>query len=84
MRLFAATRLPAEVDAKNIAEEAMQTAFRVIADRLEAEGYPVSGDFAPDEAVTIDNAFVSFVHAMALNNPVIAELNRDEDEDGVD
>jgi hypothetical protein len=58
----------------DIAEEAMQAAFKVIADRLEGLDYPVTGDIAPWEAVQLDCAFQGFVLMMALNNDRIAEM----------
>ena len=59
----------------DIAEDAMQAAFKVIADRLEDLGYPVSGDIAPWEAPQLDNAFQGFVLKMALNNDRIGRMN---------
>lgn len=59
----------------DIAEAAQQAAFGVIAERLAALGYPVSGDVMPDEAWNLDFLFQGFVLGMCLNNPEIAKLN---------
>lgn len=59
----------------DIAEEAMQAAFKVIADRMAALGYEVSGDVMPDEAWNLDFLFQGFVLGMALNNPTIGGMN---------
>lgn len=58
----------------DIAEEAMQAAFKVIADRMDALGYEVSGDVMPDEAWNLDFLFQGFVLGMALNNEKIAAM----------
>lgn len=81
MYLFEASALPVEVDPNAIGEDALQAAFALIAQRLADEGYPVTGDFAPEETQRLKDLFVSFVQRMALNNPAIAALNEDEDED---
>ena len=60
--------LPEGIDADAIAEESCQAAFGVIAEMLDAAGYPVTGDFSPSEAATLREVFVGFVHAMAVNN----------------
>jgi hypothetical protein len=77
LSLYTATTLPDDVADEDIAEEACQAAFKVICDRLEEEGYPVTGDLMPPEAAQIERAFLGFVRAMALNNPTIATLNED-------
>jgi hypothetical protein len=58
----------------DIAGEAIQAAFKVIADRLDEVGYPVTGDITPDETVELEHAFQGYVLAMALNNPTIARM----------
>ncbi len=72
-----ATVLPDDVTAMlpHIVEAATQAAFKTIADLLAAEGFPVTGDFAPDELQTITEAFETFVRTMALNNNDIASMN---------
>jgi hypothetical protein len=75
-RLTEAEALPLAVSDQvcDIAEEALQAAFRVIAERLEVLGYPVSGDFSPDEVMLLDHTFQGFVLSMSLNNARIAEM----------
>lgn len=70
------TRLPREVEEAlpGIREDAIQAAFGAIADRLEALGYPVTGDLTPAEAAELDRQFESYVRAMALNNERIADM----------
>jgi hypothetical protein len=79
LNLMEAEVLPLAVSdaVKDIAEEALQAAFKLIADRLESLGYPVSGDIAPWEAPQLDNAFQGFVLMMALNNDRIGEMQED-------
>lgn len=79
--LRGAVYLPPEIgDAlPDIVEDALQAGFAKIAERLEGLGFPVTGDFAPDEVFTIERAFDIFVRSMSLNNPDVARLN-DEDE----
>lgn len=74
---YQAENLPDEVEIQlpQIVEDSIQSAFKTIADNLEALGYPVSGDFAPDEVVKIEAIFESFVRSMALNNTAISTLN---------
>jgi len=77
LTLLNTTTLPAEIDLEHVANLAITAAFRSIADSMERYGYPVTGDFAPEEAVQIERAFAAFVGAMALNNPEIAALNEE-------
>ena len=74
LSLLEAEVMPLSVDVVEIAEQASQAAFKTIADGLAAAGFPVSGDFAPDEIRQIDNAFAGFVLSMALNNETIAGM----------
>lgn len=78
--LLEATVTPLAVadEVESIAEEAMQAAFKVIADRMELVGFPVTGDIAPDEAFKLDQLFQGFVLGMALNNPKIAAMQETE------
>lgn len=69
-----ATALPDDVNVDAIAEDALQAAFKVIADQLGESGYPVTGDVAPDEAARLDDLFRSFVRCMALNNDTIGAM----------
>lgn len=62
-----------------IAEEAQDAAFRAIAENLEALGYPVTGDVAPDESLRLDFAFQGYVLNMAMNNPVLAAMQEGEE-----
>lgn len=75
--MIEAETLPLEVSdqVEDIAEAALQAAFKVIADRLELIGYPVTGDVMPDEAFRLDFLFQGFVLGMALNNQKIGEMN---------
>lgn len=72
-----ATTIPAEVEEHlpEIVEASIQAAFKMIADQFEALGFPVTGDFAPDEVAAMEETFETFVRTMALNNNTIAELN---------
>lgn len=74
--LMEATVVPVEVSDKvaEIAEDACQAAFALIASRLEGLGYPVSGDFAPDETLRLDSLFQGFVLTMMLNNEKIGRM----------
>jgi hypothetical protein len=78
--LWEAERLPSDVETVlgDIAEDASQEAFRVIAERLGDLGYPVTGDLMPDEAMRLEAAFRGFVRGMARNNPRIAAMNDEE------
>lgn len=76
-----AATLPAEINVAEIAEDACQAAFALIAARLEIRGYPVTGDFGPGEVAQLDRVFDMFVRSMAQNNETIAAMN-DEDDDG--
>lgn len=60
-----------------IADEACHACFMEIAGQLEALGYPVTGDFAPEEVAALTDAFQGFVLAMALNNPKIGGMQDD-------
>lgn len=73
-----AEKLPEGIDVTAIAEDSLQAAFKVIADSLEAAGYPVTGDIAPSEAFELEYAFKGYVHQLALNNNAIATLNERE------
>jgi hypothetical protein len=79
--LLQATALPEDVavNVNDIAEEALQSAFGVIANRLDDLGFPVTGDISPGEAVQLDSLFSSFVRTMALNNVAIAALNDEKE-----
>lgn len=72
-----ATNLPAEIteDMPEIVENAIQAAFSKIAAELEERGYPVIGDFTPEEVSIMGSVFENFVRTMALNNNDIAALN---------
>lgn len=69
--------MPADIDVKAIAEEAIQACFAKVAEGLAAAGYEVSGDFMPHEVDRMDRMFQGFVRAMALNNGEISDLNED-------
>jgi hypothetical protein len=71
-------RLPVEIHDSEIVEEVSQVTFAAIAERLAALGFPVTGDFAPDEVIAIDRVIEAFIGAMALNNPEIQRLNEEE------
>lgn len=72
-----ATNLPTEIDSAlpEIIENTIQAAFGKIASELESRGYPVTGDFTPDEVEAFQNEFENYVRLMALNNNAIAKLN---------
>lgn len=78
--LLEASTMPVKVSdaVPEIAEDALQAAFAVIATRMKRLGYPVSGDMAPDESVRLDSLFQGFVLSMALNNPTIAGMQDSE------
>ena len=78
--MIEATVMPLAVDVEDIAEEALQAAFKTIADRMSKAGYPVSGDFAPDEVAELDHAFKGYVLTMALNNQRIYEMQDEENQ----
>lgn len=78
--LSEAQAMPATVNVSAIAENALQVAFKSIADALEAEGYPVSGDFAPYEQFFLTETFEIFVRSMAMNNSDISEVSEMVDE----
>ncbi len=77
--LIEAEALPLAVSDRvaEIATEAAHACFAEIANQLDALGYPVTGDFAPDEVARMDHIFQGFVLAMALNNPKIGAMNND-------
>lgn len=74
--------LPVEIHESDIVEEVTQVTFRAIADRLNALGFPVTGDFGPGEVDAIENAVESFIAAMALNNGDIGKMNDGENNSG--
>jgi hypothetical protein len=74
---WAAMTMPAEVPVDAIADGALEAAFGKIAGGLEEYGYPVTGDFTPDETVALEDVFRAFVRGMAQNNPAIAALNEE-------
>lgn len=74
LNLWEVTVTPRDLNVQQIAERAQHEAFATIASEMAEAGYPVTGDFAPDEVLQLDNAFVSFVLAMARNNDTIARL----------
>lgn len=76
----ATTRLPENIPAAAIAEDAVQAGFLKICEGLEEAGYPVTGDVDPLASHFIDQLFLGFVHMMALNNPAICALNDPEAE----
>lgn len=80
MDLFQWLTLPEEIDTAAIAEDAIQAAFKVIADRLELDGFPVTGDIGPYESNALLNAFRNYVHGLALNNVEIQKLNCTSDD----
>jgi hypothetical protein len=72
--MITAQHLPKTVVVEDVAEAACQAAFKTIADALEAAGYEVTGDFAPEEVIALDEQFQTYVRAMAINNPTIAAM----------
>lgn len=79
--MIEATFLPDAIDVDDIAENALQAAFKTIADGLASAGYPVTGDVSPGEAIELDRLFQGFVRMMALNNDDIAALTDREPTD---
>lgn len=67
--MLTATVFPEDVDVTAIRDAAVQAFFD--------EGFPVTGDFAPDEFEAINRIAENWVGAMALNNAEIAALNGD-------
>ena len=57
-----------------IADDAMQAAYKTIADELESCGYPVTGDVSPGEMQQLQVAFRAMVRSMALNNDAIGAM----------
>lgn len=78
LSMMQASTFPEGVDVNLIAEKASHAAFRVIADELTAAtGAETTGDIAPWEIGSLEEAFRVFVRAMALNNSAIAALNEE-------
>jgi hypothetical protein len=77
LHMDTAEALPADVAIllPEIAYAASEAAFGMIATRLASLGYPVTGDFAPSEVASIEEAFALCVRGMAMNNPDVARLN---------
>lgn len=75
--MLTAQVIPAELNADEIAQSAMETTFSFIAVMLGKHGYPVTGDLSPHDTLAVEAMFKDFVGAMALNNPEIAAMNEE-------
>lgn len=60
-------RVPKGVNAKQIADEAIEAAFKLIHDRFREAGYNTTGDVAPNEAYVLDAVGEAFVGMVAAN-----------------
>jgi hypothetical protein len=70
--------LPDTLDVDQVAEDAMQTAFKLIADRIdEACGGHTWGDVDPLESHRIDQEFRGWVRMMAENNTALQAAEQD-------
>jgi hypothetical protein len=81
-----ATRMPysavidSEIDEgilEDIREDAVNAFFKTVADRFADYGFPLTGDFAPEELQAIYKVADEWLRSMALNNPHIAALNEE-------
>lgn len=73
--MLCAESIPAQIDVRDIAEEAAQVAFGYIHERLERAGFKASGDIMPDEAHALDAMFDLFVRSAAVNNGRVQAMN---------